>query len=216
MVRKNYNASLVRAATAANNYPAVQRAVFALRHHRSLQRWLYDSAPPLRRTAYYYTSDGTLTHSGYARMLIPNGIVFIPDTTPPYCSRDTSYIMVGAEWPPLKRRLDDLHVPYTHEILRIQRYFSRVFLWRERRGLRMPLSARPDLAVVAQVWGWTEERLVEAAIAACLRYWRRKPTQRQRQLHILCGGSPPCIADKHIWVGRRWLKLALRATHMVQ
>jgi hypothetical protein len=216
MARRNYNTSLVKSAAAANNHPAVQRAVFALRHNRSLQRWLYDSAPPLRRVAYYYTPEGQLTHSGYARMLIPNGIVFIPDTTPPYCSRDTSYIVVGAEWPPLKKRLDDSHTPYTRDILRIQHYFSRVFMWRERRGLRRPLSARPDLAVVAEVWGCTETQLVEDAVEVCLRYWRRRSTKRQRQLHLLCGWSPPCVMDQHIWVGRRWLKRALRAAHMIQ
>jgi len=216
MVRKNYNASLVRAATAANNYPAVQRAVFALQHIRSLQRWLYACTPPLRRVTYYYTPDGGLMQPGYPRTHTPTGILVIPGATAPYCARDTSYIVVGAEWPPLKERLEDLHAPYTQEILRIQRYFTRVFSWCERRGLRTPLSARPDLAVVAQVWGWAEERLVEAAVEACLHYWRRKPTKRQRQLHLLCGGSPPCIGDRHIWVGRRWLKRALHASNVIQ
>jgi hypothetical protein len=200
---------------ATSNHPAVQRAVFALRHLRSLQRWLCAHAPPLQRVMYYYTPDGWLVQQGRPHVLIPTGILIIPDVTPPYCARDTSYIVVGAEWPPLKKRLDELRVPPLQEVWRIQHYFARVFRWRERRGLRVPRAAHPELAVVAQVWGCSEERLVEAAAEVCYRYWRRKPPKRRRQIHLLCGWSPPCIGDRHIWVGRSWLKRALRAARLI-
>jgi hypothetical protein len=193
----------------------VQRAVFALRHFRSLQRWLYARVPQLQRVACYYTADGQLLRQSHPYTHIPVGVLIVPDDTPPYCAHDTDYVVVGAKWPPLKKRLDELRVPDLHEVRRIQHFFARVFRWRERRGLRMPWTARPDLAVVAQVWGLAEERLVEAATAVCFSYCQRKPPKQRKQLHLLCGWAPPCISDKHIWVGRSWLKRMLRAARMI-
>jgi hypothetical protein len=200
-----------------SNNPAVQRAVFALRHFRSLHRWLYARTPQLQRVVYYYTADGQLLQQGRPHTTVPVGFLIVLDDTPPYCAHDTDYVVVGAEWPPLKKRLDELRVPHPHEIRRSHHYFARVFRWREWRGLRMPWAARPDLAVVAQVWGLaSEERLVQAATAVCFNYCKRKPPKRRKQLNLLCGWSPPCIADKQMWVGRSWLKRMLQAARIIK
>jgi hypothetical protein len=53
----------MRLSAATSNHPAVQRAVFALRHIRSLQRWLCTHAPPL----------GQLVQQGRPHVLIPSG-----------------------------------------------------------------------------------------------------------------------------------------------